>query len=51
MVGGFGRRGEDGFAGDGLVVYVRGVGALGRGVVVVGGLGDGEGYGGVVVCG
>ena len=47
---GFGGAGGDGFAGGGLVGYVvRGVGALGGGVEA--GLGEGEGLGGVVVCG
>ncbi len=40
--------GGDGFAGDGLVDYVRGVGALGRGVEA--GLGEGDRLGGFVVC-
>lgn len=39
----------DGFAGDGLVGYVRGVGAL-RGGGVEAGLGEREGFRGVVVC-
>lgn len=38
----------DGFAGDGLVGYVWGVGALGGGGVEAG-LGEGEGLRGVVV--
>ncbi len=40
--------GGDGFAGDGLVDYMRGVGALGRGVKA--GLGEGDRLGGFVVC-
>lgn len=39
----------DGFAGDGLVGDVRGVGAFGGGGVEAG-LGEGEGLCGVVVC-
>lgn len=39
----------DGFAGDGLVDYMWRVSALGRGVEI--GLREGEGFGGVVVCG
>lgn len=39
----------DGLAGDGLVDYVWGVGALGGGLEI--GLGERERFGGVVFCG